>query len=842
MKNSKIFIQIACYRDPELIPTIEDCLSNAKKPGNLVFCIHNQYSPEDNFNDLSKYREDYRFKIIDTLYTDGKGTCWARNKIQQYYDNEEYTLQLDSHHRFTKNWDTELIKELKKLQKRGYKKPMLTGYIPHYDPTNDPDGRVKDPWYMHFDRISPDGNVHFLPASVDDFKERTEPLPARFYSAHFCFTLGSFAKKVQHDPEYYFHGEEISVGVRAFTHGYDLFSPHKIFIWHFYTRNGLKRHWDDHTDWVKMNDHAHSKNRRLFGMDGEKYTEEEFGIYGFGKERTLEDYERYAGISFKKRGVQQYTLDKKYPPNPIIEDETEYNNSFSNFFKHCIDIQFSDVPHDDYDTWAVAFEDENGKELYRLDATPDEIKEMKSDKDGYCKVWRSFNTVSRPYKWIVWPHSVEHGWVNRMEGILYEKPKKLDRILVHLPAYREPELIPTIEDALKNATHPERIIFGICRQYNPEDGFDNIDKYRDNPQFKIKDILYTEAKGLAYARGVINNELLDDEEFVLQLDSHHRFTENWDTTLLGWYYDLKEEGHNPLICGYLPYYNPFNDPADRVQEPWLTEAASFYPHGTIFIRPTGVPNWKELTKPYPARFVSGHFCFGPNKWAKDVKHDPNIFFAGEELNLTIRSFTHGYDLFHPHRLIIWHATMREERGGMLVWDDQHKRGESMWWKQQDIGRSRIRQLIGVEDGGHDLTGYELGTVRTVRDYEKYAGIHFKKKSFQKYTKENKFPPNPVIEDEQEWEDSFMYSFYHLVTITRVMLPKDNYTHILVAYDDENGVGINSMFIEDQRLTDFLEKGTPIHYEEMFMTDVNPSRVVYWGLSKDGWEERVEINL
>jgi hypothetical protein len=75
-----------------------------------------------------------------------------------------------------------------------------------------------------------------------------------------------------------------------------------------------------------------------------------------------------------------------------------------------------------------------------------------------------------------------------------------------------------------------------------------------------------------------------------------------------------------------------------------------------------------------------------------------------------------------------------------------------------------------------------------------------------------------------------------------MLPGNNYTHILVAYDDENGVGINSMFIEDQRLTDFLEKGTPIHYEEMFMTDVNPSRVVYWGLSKDGWEERVEINL
>ena len=114
-------------------------------------------------------------------------------------------------------------------------------------------------------------------------------------------------------------------------------------------------------------------------------------------------------------------------------------------------------------------------------------------------------------------------------------------ILVHLPAYREPELIPTIKSALENAKNPERIHFGICRQYNPEDGFDNIDEYRDDPRFKIKDIPYEQAKGLAYARGIINDELLTDEDFVCQLDSHHRFAENWDETLIDWYYELKDD-------------------------------------------------------------------------------------------------------------------------------------------------------------------------------------------------------------------------------------------------------------------------------------------------------------
>lgn len=424
------------------------------------------------------------------------------------------------------------------------------------------------------------------------------------------------------------------------------------------------------------------------------------------------------------------------------------------------------------------------------------------------------------------------------------KLQNKQKILLHLPAYREPELIPTIKNALENAEFPERVHFGICRQYNPEDGFDNVDEFRGDNRFKIYDLHYTKAKGLPYARAIINDELLTDEDFVCQLDSHHRFDKNWDSTLIKWYYELKHKGHNPLICGYLPYYDPFNDPAGRTMEPWLSEAACFYPFGTIFIRPCGIPNWQSLTEPFPARFLSGHFCFGPNKWAKEVRHDPDIYFSGEEINLTVRSYTHGYDLFHPHRNIIWHATMRTERDGMLIWDDQAKRGDPMFWKQQDIARAKIRQLLRTEDNGFDLTGYDLGTVRTLRDYEKYAGIHFKKRSFQKHTVDRKFPPNPYpYTNEKEWENSFMFSFYYLVNIERNYLPADDYTSILVAFDDENGIGMFSKSIDGGQLKTFIKTGKPIHYEEMFLAEKNPSRVVYWGYSdKRGWAERVEFNI
>ena len=228
----KIFVQIASYRDPELVKTIEDILDKAKKPKNLVFAIARQYADEDGFDNLDKWRKDKRFKILDIPYAESKGACWARNKLQQLYNNEEYTLQLDSHMRFNQDWDDTLIKIIKGLQKDGYKKPLLTSYACSYEPTNDPAGRVQDPWRMVFDRFAPEGNVFFMPETIDEWKTLQKPIPARFYSAHYCFTLGQFAKEVQHNPEYYFHGEEISIAVRAYTWGYDLFHPHFPIIYH----------------------------------------------------------------------------------------------------------------------------------------------------------------------------------------------------------------------------------------------------------------------------------------------------------------------------------------------------------------------------------------------------------------------------------------------------------------------------------------------------------------------------------------------------------------------------------------------------------------------------------
>ena len=345
-------------------------------------------------------------------HTESKGVCWARSLIQQEYANQQYTLCLDSHHRFEKNWDEMCIQMINQLQKGGHEKPLLTAYLPSFNPQNDPKERALTPWKMNFDRFIPEGAVFFLPAGISNSNTLTEPISARFISAHFIFTLGKWNLEVPYDPNYYFHGEEINLAVRSFTYGYDLFHPHKVVAWHEYTRKGRTKQWDDDKEWHLKNTSSHLRNRKLFGIDNEPQ-DIDFEIYGFGKERTLHDYEKYSGISFKDRSVQQYTLDNHLPPNPPVEN---WEKSLTKRFKHCIDIPKEKVPENDYDFWCVIFKDKDDKDIYRKDADKNEI--MSLSRDDYYKIWREFNTERLPAKWVVWPHSIFKGWCEKIEGSL----------------------------------------------------------------------------------------------------------------------------------------------------------------------------------------------------------------------------------------------------------------------------------------------------------------------------------------------------------------------------------------------------------------------------------------
>jgi len=429
--NDKIFVQIAAYRDPQLVPTVLDCIAKAKFPERLVFCICWQHDETEKIDELKSVPN---LRIIDVPHRQSQGACWARNQIQRHWTDETYTLQIDSHHRFAENWDELVIDMFHRLLAMGHRKPILTCYPPSFDPENDPAGRSNVPWQVNFNGFNDDGVLGMLPTELENWKTLTAPVPTRFYSAGFCFTWGVFCREVPHDPYYYFMGEEINITVRAFTHGYDLFHPHKIILWHYYTRKGSKRHWDDHKSenkeavaekksWDERNRLSVYRNKCFFQQDNHAYGEINWGPYGMGKERSLRTYELYAGIHFPSRRVQKYTLDKMIAPNPFWNTKTdaEWYNTLLKQHTHSIDVDVNHFKHDDYTFMCVAFERQDNTLINRTDMPGSEllnlIAQAKANKTT-VKIQSKFHASDQPHHCVIWPYSKDKGWVERLSALV----------------------------------------------------------------------------------------------------------------------------------------------------------------------------------------------------------------------------------------------------------------------------------------------------------------------------------------------------------------------------------------------------------------------------------------
>ena len=139
---------------------------------------------------------------------------------------------------------------------------------------------------------------------------------ARFISAHFLLS-SSFVSDVPYDPDLYFIGEEITLAVRAFTSGYDLFHPSEAILWHEYTRDQRPKHWDDHNETLGVNLAWHERDKLSLDKVNNFLLLPKPGQFGCGTVRSFADYERYAGLSFERKMAHDYTWEGHEPPNPL---------------------------------------------------------------------------------------------------------------------------------------------------------------------------------------------------------------------------------------------------------------------------------------------------------------------------------------------------------------------------------------------------------------------------------------------------------------------------------------------------------------------------------------------
>ena len=53
--------------------------------------------------------------------------------------------------------------------------------------------------------------------------------------------------------------------------------------------------------------------------------------------------------------------------------------------------------------------------------------------------------------------------------------KMKNTIFVQIASYRDPDIKNTIQSMLDNAKYPDNLVVGICRQYHPDDTFEDVE-------------------------------------------------------------------------------------------------------------------------------------------------------------------------------------------------------------------------------------------------------------------------------------------------------------------------------------------------------------------------------
>lgn len=228
---------------------------------------------------------------------------------------------------------------------------------------------------------------------------------------------------------------------------------------------------------------------------------------------------------------------------------------------------------------------------------------------------------------------------------------KNEKILLLIPAYRDLELKSTIKSALKNADKPENLRFAILNQYGPETK-NVLSLFRGGEKrFKIVEVPWQEAKGVGWARHLLE-DLYRDEEYVLQIDAHMLFYKGWDTVLkdnMAW---CKDE--RAVISSY-PVKYEYDKDGKVVIETTERSRVELHPGKGRYVFESGVIKVPEDDKsPVKTLYATGGLEFYKGEMLRDVRYNAEIIFAGEEVVRSAQLFTFGYNIYEPIGLPIYH--------------------------------------------------------------------------------------------------------------------------------------------------------------------------------------------
>jgi len=356
-------------------------------------------------------------------------------------------------------------------------------------------------------------------------------------------------------------------------------------------------------------------------------------------------------------------------------------------------------------------------------------------------------------------------------------------IFMSLGAYRDHLLGETLRQAFKNAASPDKLFvgavvqncFGIdvtCRTGVEVKGTDKngrpitkisdrepdvngieqfcddpeYTKYCDNGQIRALYVNETESNGPTTAR-YFASKLWGGETYFLQADAHLRFAPEWDRLYAE---EAKAAKSYPkaVLSAYPPGFSeedpPYKGGTVGTRLCTCQFSTSDVEHHIIRIN-TGDTCGAHAEAPTQIAYIAAGFFFARAEFLTDVPFDPFLpwCFMGEEIALSLRAWTNGWDIYAPRKNLIAHQYRPGRMGLPKFWENTGRvfgrPGPGFNTQLQSISLKRVKYMVGYKDTTKeslesldqsvvltDFEHYGPGETRTMAEFLEHVNIDMEK--------------------------------------------------------------------------------------------------------------------
>ena len=291
-------------------------------------------------------------------------------------------------------------------------------------------------------------------------------------------------------------------------------------------------------------------------------------------------------------------------------------------------------------------------------------------------IWQAYHdlTVKTLYVW-------DQEYLQRMP-----ERREDDSVFLSVASYRDEMCPTTLETAFAKAAHPDRLFVGLVQQNCFHDCRTGVlpngttSPAPPDPdcqalfcateigkefcsQIRVLHVNETESLG-PYAARYFTSKLWNGESWFMQIDAHMTFANNWDQLSLDMLHDAPAA--KPIISHYPPAHTidletRAGQPSSRLCGP----AFATTDLESQIIRLEGGNVWDKRAQRYPpfAPFTAAGYFVSHSGMLREVPFDPFLpwIFMGEEIIMSSRLWTSGYDIFSPRQSVVGHWYVRKHK-------------------------------------------------------------------------------------------------------------------------------------------------------------------------------------